>query len=1202
MATRPKAVIESRNGEKLSPITIAKNVLTDDGKNLHDILSDRKEDMMTPTIENSSSIFKVGQGDNVDYSANVVNGAYESMVLKGKTMVNCIQEPSSQDVILPYAFTDGQYVTINDTKESGTLGVELKGQTLVNIHKSATYTLSRQNSGWYDNYVTKVNEVSFTITDTSETGWKYLKLGNLNLNFLKPNTKYLVVFSETKNLSTVQFMNGDGTKKISNTATVTNNRAILTTNSTLDLSNQVLYTLFHMKLGEVVAKNAMIIEYQEGMENWDISYFEGMTSCKMPILITCGKNLLPLGNGQDMSSTRGVTFTQKDGKLLINGTATDTADYRVFNHNNNVEQMKKFNSFPVGTTLTMSNNLGKDCYFNVIRNGSSIYLNKTITIQDGDKDINAFVRINRGETYNNTELNIQIEEGASATAYEPYKSSILSLPEEIVLRKLPNGVCDTFNTRTGVYTQRIGEAVVNGSENWQLNNTEGTTTQRFFCNNMLANSAVDNNTKGTQQYLCDRLRTIAWNQTCELGVTINGSGVFVYNNSIEYTVNSVKQWLSQNPVKLQYELATPVVTKINLSSALKSWNTTTHIYSEIPENTLYPTLSHSNPTYPVILKPSTKYSIVANSYSNGHTNSTINFNLGGATASTTVGNRVTTITTPSTLSNELLTMSGRGNKLNNVMVIEGDVVGDESYFEGMCDCKSPIVSNVGKNLFTTRDSNIETNPNHKLDVLGENHIEITATTNDTGWLYTTYKVKGLVPNTTYILSGDVLEGTNNSSGSKGVMLIHDFNTSTSSESVDSSNRAIRYTTPKDVTKVRVLFYSSLKQTPNKIGDTYSFKNIQLEKATSPTAYEPYKSNILSCNGDKIELTKDMFEQGSIYFSANSTFTSMTSNTDGARVRTKQLLNLEIGKTYTLTTAGSMYFTLSRFNSDDKGVDETGWIQSTVITSTSEINKFGIAIKIEPGGAKIDNFNSDEIALREVDKTIVLRSLPNGVCDTLNVETGEYVQNVVDIVLDGTENWILNNWGTNDNFCSFEISSLNNAKIQNIYKQNSYIDFYCDTFKVLTNCKWNYMGEKHIRQWSDGNRATISVIIPKSELKTYDVTGFIEYLTKNNIRINIRANNPIVSTVDIQGFPYAYTNGHVQLSSGSIEQSLTPKVEYSVVTNRNGQIRSNQKMVERHQKQLDRLQSMILTNLVNTQYEQTLTNLKYDLKNVREEVK
>ena len=35
----------------------------------------------------------------------------------------------------------------------------------------------------------------------------------------------------------------------------------------------------------------MIIEYQEGMENWDIPYFEGMQSVKMPVLTTTGKNL-----------------------------------------------------------------------------------------------------------------------------------------------------------------------------------------------------------------------------------------------------------------------------------------------------------------------------------------------------------------------------------------------------------------------------------------------------------------------------------------------------------------------------------------------------------------------------------------------------------------------------------------------------------------------------------------------------------------------------------------------------------------------------------------------------------------------------------------------------------------------------------------------------------------------------------------------
>ena len=105
------------DNREASPITKASNVLFENGQTAQDILNDRQDAMISPVIENSSSMFKVGQGDNVDYSSNVVNGAYESMVLKGKTMVNCIQEPSSQDVVLPYEFEDGQYVTINDTKE-----------------------------------------------------------------------------------------------------------------------------------------------------------------------------------------------------------------------------------------------------------------------------------------------------------------------------------------------------------------------------------------------------------------------------------------------------------------------------------------------------------------------------------------------------------------------------------------------------------------------------------------------------------------------------------------------------------------------------------------------------------------------------------------------------------------------------------------------------------------------------------------------------------------------------------------------------------------------------------------------------------------------------------------------------------------------------------------------------------------------------
>ena len=87
----------------------------------------------------------------------------------------------------------------------------------------------------------------------------------------------------------------------------------------------------------------------------------------------------------------------------------------------------------------------------------------------------------------------------------------------------------------------------------------------------------------------------------------------------------------------------------------------------------------------------------------------------------------------------------------------------------------------------------------------------------------------------------------------------------------------------------------------------------------------------------------------------------------------------------------------------------------------------------------------------------------------------------------------------------------------------------------------------------------------------DITGFKQWLSQNPTTVQYQFQESIVKTVDLSGFPFSYENGHVILSSGSIEQSLTPKVEYSVATNRNGQIRGNQRMVEKHQKELDYLQ-------------------------------
>lgn len=1072
MATRPKAVIESRNGEKFSPITIAKNVLTDDGQNLHDILSDRKEDMMTPTIENSSSMSKIGQGDNVDYSSNVVNGAYESMVLKGKSMVNCIQESSSQDVVLPYEFTEGQSVTISDTKEGGALGVELKGQTLVNLvpRKIIDHIAS---SDW-DGYCCLVQNSKQSFDE-----WR-------TLQDLKSNTKYYIscyveTFEDANNKD--YCLNNPSVESIFEDSMTVNGvgryQWLSTTKS--ELTDEIFIALRSQNAnarGAIKIRDIMIIEYREGMENWDIPYFEGMQSVKMPTLHTVGKNLL-----NNVAVTDGwVNITSIFKK---NTTYILSAD---INNQSNVNARTRLNIYNSDGTMSY--------YGEVAPSGYSGRLSTKIC---HTKDFYKAELLTRQYFHSSPEgvcdiANYQLELATSPTPYEPHKSSILSLPEEVVLRSLPNGVCDTFNTRTGVYTQRIGEVILNGdaSESWL--NFKNSDEKTVRCQLVKRDSARCTNTE--INIACDKLRVVEnrkWqndDEQIERGHGDDYISIRILKSKLSSeTLEGFKIYLQTNPITVQYELATPIIAKINLPSTLKSWNTTTHIYSEIPENSLYPILSHSNPTYPVIIKPSTKYSIVANSYSNSHTNSTINFNLGGATASTTVGNRVTTITTPSTLSNELLTMSGRGNKLNNVMVIEGDVVGDEPYFEGMCDSKSPILLNCGENLF---DEQRHSNPDNFFVHSAYWSIPIQLKGN------TEYKFSYTFNNVfdkQVVMRFATCPWTATAHSTHPYSLGQVFNKNITSNLMGRTESML-FTTPADGLVYLHYYNTELTNSPSSFNlaswYTYILKDIHLEESSTPTQYKPYKSN---------------------------------------------------------TTT---------FNQKD-------------------------------------------------DKTIVLRSLPNGVCDTLNVETGEYVQRIGDYTVNGTEtSWFtyIDTTGASNNYlnqtsCAFGVHLTGKVKGNGVL---------CD--KLPTR----YIGWWVDRNTGEGicgidndNRIFLRVKNEKTGvLYTDNASTALEkvktYLASNPVTVQYELATPIVKQVNVEGYPYAYENGHILLESGSQEQSLTPTIEYSIVANRGGQIRSNQRMVERHQKQLDRLQAMILTNLVNTQYEQTLTNLKYDLKNVREEVK
>lgn len=145
-----------------------------------------------------------------------------------------------------------------------------------------------------------------------------------------------------------------------------------------------------------------------------------------------------------------------------------------------------------------------------------------------------------------------LEEADTINPYEPYMEFKQEVHLKEPLRSLPNGVCDELVGNKVI--RRVGKLVLNGTENWVLNNNNSTTTNRFLLNSHI-NSVISGD---ITKYMCNTLPCIIWSQTATLGITITKGDIFICNKSIDYTVSAIKNWLSNNPTTVYYELATPI--------------------------------------------------------------------------------------------------------------------------------------------------------------------------------------------------------------------------------------------------------------------------------------------------------------------------------------------------------------------------------------------------------------------------------------------------------------------------------------------------------------------------------------------------------------------------------------------------------------------------------------------------------------------
>lgn len=1088
-----RAILESHDGEEFSPITVAKNVLCEDGTTMQDYFDNHSEPNISTKIVNSNSMSKVGQGDSVDFSDNVMNGAYEDVVLKGKSLVNVIQGSSKDKVVLPYSFEEGERVTINDTHVNGRVEVGVKGRTLVNVHQQ---TLGE-------------------ITLPCDKKYRQYNIYVANNPMLMTNRTYLYILDVKKNTANSCALWNNNRNTIGKTSHIGYpiepgqiGRTVFKVNfKDLEGANNHRYNWLEFVsdleeyTGEIVF-TLNIIEYQEGMENWDIPYFEGMANVQTPTIQTVGKNFkqgIPVGdftltNNEytftNASNKNGVRF-DIDQLLRVGDTVTVSVD------------CKKNEEFGNGLVLIAFNGeievMVKNTPFSIDYERKSL----TMTIPQGTTHL--LLGLGTSLPRNVSFKNIQMERGGASTTYERYQSSSLTLPEEVILRSLPNGVCDTYNTKTKEYTQRIGEIVLDGVNYKCIKiTTNGDETKRFDINFTFekfvgANSWIDL-TKMNASVICDKAicnsngHSVHPNKNAI--ASFNGILVLFIEDNTILTIKKANEWLQQKPITVQYELATPIVTEIDLPS-LKAYNTITHLSSTVGEGSLVPTLASDHTVdYPVVIKPNTKYSIIANHRRRGDEENPISFNLGGANSTVVPGERVTTITTPSTLTHSELRVSGRETQISDVMVIEGEVNRQVPYFEGIGDCKSPILKSVGKNLFDINGEftkcsysmGIPFKPSYdatsKLDVISPNEFVITT------------------PNNSYNDGfGQYIDVSGVDEVTVGVTAL--FNHS------------------KTNLECKVMFLRVGEAIPTTIKDR--------DELLYPV------TTINVSNGDRAELTLRTRQYARVFIMLSGAWKSEMS--------------------------GTCSFT----------------IKDVYVGANEEY---------EPYKSNTTTFTSND------DEIIVLRSLSNGVCDTLNVKTGEYVQRIGEVVFNGSDEEVWYKYSNNTS----EYNTTDKTSVFNISvngKKLGYNTSICDTFKNTGSNKAFDM--KYVEPFTYSDHPTLdNCYFDYGSNNNYTLNDFKVYLQQNPITVQYELATPIVKQINVEGYPYSYENGHVLLESDSIEQSLTPTIEYSIVANRGGQIRSNQRTVERHQKKLDSLYAMTLVNMIDSQYRQVLMKLKSEL--------
>lgn len=279
------------------------------------------------------------------------------------------------------------------------------------------------------------------------------------------------------------------------------------------------------------------------------STISGVSSVKVT---RCGKNLCPLV-GDSSSSYISVSFTD-DGEFVFNGSYVGFASVYVFNKPNNKNLFPDY--LERGKTYTFSlQGDNSSVIFRVYRYYTNNYGGAVVSIAPGESrtytipDTQSMIlrfEIPANTVLNNAKFKLQIEEGSSATEFEPYAGTDYTLP--LGSTYYGGGI----DLATGLMTVTHEAIVFDGTEIWFLAAPVSNQTVNLFYIRIGSTNPHPYGNSIAADECCTHFN---YNSASVPNIpAIRGTRSFVYLSFDQPDVATLKSWLAT-----QYSNGTPMV-------------------------------------------------------------------------------------------------------------------------------------------------------------------------------------------------------------------------------------------------------------------------------------------------------------------------------------------------------------------------------------------------------------------------------------------------------------------------------------------------------------------------------------------------------------------------------------------------------------------------------------------------------------------